>query len=64
MGNWRERAKNFGRRAQETVDRGIDRYNETIDKIKTPEVGVGLSQQTMIYIGVAILAIWFLFKRK
>lgn len=64
MSKWKDRAKGWGKKVQSTVDRGIDKYNETLDKIKEPEVQVGITEQTMMYIAGALILIWLLFKRK
>jgi len=64
MSKWKDRLKRGGRKVQTAVDKGISKYNETIDKIKEPSVDVGLDQKTMMYIGGALILAWFLFKRK
>lgn len=62
--SFRERAKDFGQKIRTGVNSGVDEYNQVIDKIKEPEVAVGMTQQTMIFIGVALVAFLMFFKRK
>jgi len=64
MANWRDKAKNFGRKIRSGVDRGVNEYNSVIDKIKEPEVAVGITPTTMAFIGGGILLVFLLFKKK
>ena len=54
--------KNMFKNLEGNVTEGIDKWNEKVEGIKTPELQHGLSNNTMLFIGLGILAFFFLKK--